>query len=66
MITNTRLQELRMVAHQCEQKVNSRKATIMEKDFVDLYEIMRDHMTPVQRKLDALTKGPHFDILFGQ
>ena len=69
MITNTRLQELCNTARQCQQHVDKHAATILERDFAELYAIARDHMVPLREQDEhgiGYTKGPHIKLLFGQ
>lgn len=64
LLTNTRLIELRTVADQCQNLIDRNQATILERDFVDLYNFVRDN---VNLNKDC-TEGqlPIVSLLFGK
>ncbi len=69
MLTNTRLIELHRTANQCQQLVDKKCATMLEKDFADLYCLARDRLVTIESSSEegiGLSRGPHISLLFGK
>ncbi len=68
MITNTRLIELRAVAHQCQKSIDQNCETLLARDYADLYNLFQNHMEECgDTPLNASTlPDHHIGLLFGQ
>ena len=62
MITNTRLTQLRDTAHHCQKQVDKMNATLLENDFTDLYNFVRDHIFEENEEGTDV----HIPLLFGK
>lgn len=67
MITNTRLTQLCNTAHHCQKQVDKMNATLLENDFTDLYNFVRDHMKSSKVEPgNGQTDSPYVALLFGK
>ena len=71
MITNTRLQELRTTGLLCQKICDTKKPTLLEKDYAELFQLCLDNL-PAQyvsqngESVSGQTMGPHLCILLGK
>lgn len=66
LLTDTRLIELRTVANQCQDLIDKNQGTILERDYVDLYNLLQDYSVECESKLATNTfLNKQIALLFG-